>query len=122
MRVLAVPRSTPIAFAGKSEPALRKGQRISFKLWRRQYLGKETGRIFVSQAKSFSHAWVGDMTVRHVQPLEKGRVVLERLLPTLVRQLRGVRERGVRQGEGGRARHTARHVGHAVVADAVDYI
>jgi hypothetical protein len=28
MRVFAVPRSTPIAFAGKSDPALKKGQRI----------------------------------------------------------------------------------------------
>src|ERR1051325_4635449 len=31
MRVLAVPRSTPIAFAGKSDPALKKGQRIQSK-------------------------------------------------------------------------------------------
>src|SRR6478736_8898502 len=99
MRVLAVPRSTPIAFAGKSEPALRKGQRIPFKVLRRQYLGNETGRIFVSQPKCFRDPWVRDVAIRHVETLEERGVVLERLLPALVGQLHGVRKRGIRQGE-----------------------
>src|SRR5215468_4805328 len=101
MRVLAVPSSTPIAFAGKSEPALRKGQRIPFKVLRRQYLGNETGRIFVSQAKRFGDAGVGDVAVGHVEALEESPVVPECLLPALVCELHGVRKGRVRQGERG---------------------
>ena len=58
----------------------------------------------------------------HVQAVEQVLVVQQRLLRALVGQLHGEGQGGVGQREGRRAGDAARHVGHAVVDDAVHFV
>jgi hypothetical protein len=64
----------------------------------------------------------GDLAVVHVQASAQVGVVLQRLHPALVGERQRERQRRVVEREGRGARHRARHVGHAIVDDAVDHI
>src|SRR5678815_522761 len=120
MRVFAVPRSTPIAFAGKSDPALLKGQRIDYKVLRHQNLGNEIAWCFAGQTERFRHARIRHLSIRHVESFEQRRVVAQGALPALVGELHGVWQGGVGQSECGGAWNSTGHVGDAVVDDVID--
>src|SRR3954468_19083378 len=70
-RVLAVPRSTPMAFAGNRDPDFPKneGQRIAYKVLRLQELGNELRRIFELHAEGVGDTLVGHLPLGHVQAL-----------------------------------------------------
>ena len=57
-----------------------------------------------------------------VKPVPEVHAILERLFPALVGQRDGVPDGGVVESKGGSTCNCTRHVGHAIVYDAIDHV
>ena len=74
------------------------------------------------EAKRLTYCAVGQLTCVHVETGQQMRIVGTGLLPALVRQCQHERHRRIAQRDGRRAGNRARHVGHAVMHDAVHLV
>ena len=68
------------------------------------------------------HGGVRDLALGHVEPFSQVRIGFQRGFCALVGKVQCEGERDVVERIGGRARHGARHVGDAIVQDAVDFV
>ena len=82
--------------------------------------GERLGRINELAAKVVGDRLVGDQATADIEPLEEVGIVEQCLPCAAVGQCQCVGQRHVVKRVGRSARHRARHVGDAVVDDAVD--
>ena len=83
---------------------------------------KQAVNSSVFQTKRLGHGFISHLAVNHVGPQLDFVAFLHGRFPALVGDFHGVRQGGIGQGHGGRARHGPGHVGHAVVDHAVNHV
>src|SRR5687768_10895112 len=116
MSVFAVPRSTAIAFAGKSDVVL-KGQRMKFPVLVQKRVG-----AFERQAECLGDRRIDHLSINDVETFAKWNALLKRALPAEVGKSQRIRECCIRESERRSARHSARHVRNTVMNNPIDYI